>query len=145
MCQQLDCRYRYGKIRTLNFVAFSSIHMLRCIFVKICFRARKPVFEVCEKQRRRPACTSMQSDQRLCNSLIGIIFRLGTSIFFLIFLLVSVAEETGLSLALSKTPKTGFLTQRPNYHFMFHSGQTSCPYPYYAGCCMHYTSHYLFQ
>ena len=30
-----------------------------------------------------------------------------------IFQLVSVAEETGLSLALSGTPKTGFLTTRP--------------------------------
>ena len=26
---------------------------------------------VCEQQRRRPACTSSQSDQRLCYSLIG--------------------------------------------------------------------------
>ena len=30
-----------------------------------------------------------------------------------IFLLVSVAEETGLSLILSETPKTGFVTLRP--------------------------------
>ena len=30
-----------------------------------------------------------------------------------IFLLVSVAEETGLKLALSETPKTGFLATRP--------------------------------
>ena len=30
-----------------------------------------------------------------------------------IFQLVSVAEETGLKLALSETPKTGFLTTRP--------------------------------
>ena len=26
---------------------------------------------VCEQQRRRPACASAQSDQRLCNSLSG--------------------------------------------------------------------------
>ena len=26
---------------------------------------------VCEQQRRRPACASTQSDQRLCYSLIG--------------------------------------------------------------------------
>ena len=31
-----------------------------------------------------------------------------------IFLLVSVAEETGLNLTLSETPKTGFLRMRPN-------------------------------
>ena len=30
-----------------------------------------------------------------------------------IFLLVSVAEETGLNLTLSETPKTGFLATRP--------------------------------
>ena len=32
-----------------------------------------------------------------------------------IFYLVSVAEETGLKLALSETPKTGFLATRPIY------------------------------
>ena len=30
-------------------------------------------------------------------------------------LLVSVAEETGLKLALAETPKTGFVASRPNY------------------------------
>ena len=30
-----------------------------------------------------------------------------------VFLLVSVAKETGLKLALSETPKTGFLASRP--------------------------------
>ena len=33
-----------------------------------------------------------------------------------IFQLVPVAEETDLKLALSETPKTGFLATRPNYH-----------------------------
>ena len=32
-----------------------------------------------------------------------------------IFLLVSVADETGLSLVLSETPKASFLATRPNY------------------------------
>ena len=32
---------------------------------------RKPVFSICEQQRRRPACASAQTDQRLCYSLIG--------------------------------------------------------------------------
>ena len=31
------------------------------------------------------------------------------------FLLVSVAEETDFSLALSETPKTGFVALRPNH------------------------------
>ena len=30
---------------------------------------RKPVFAICEQQRRRSACASAQSDQRLCFSL----------------------------------------------------------------------------
>ena len=30
---------------------------------------KKPVFGVCEQQRRRPACASTQPDQRLCYSL----------------------------------------------------------------------------
>ena len=34
-------------------------------------REKKPYFVACEQQRRRPACTSAQSDQRLCYSLIG--------------------------------------------------------------------------
>ena len=33
-----------------------------------------------------------------------------------IFSLIFVAEETGLSLALSVTPMTGFVASRPIYH-----------------------------
>ena len=33
-------------------------------------RERKFDFVACEQQRRRPACASMQFDQRLCSSLI---------------------------------------------------------------------------
>ena len=33
--------------------------------------ARKPVFGVCKQQRRRPACASAQSNQRLCYWLFG--------------------------------------------------------------------------
>ena len=32
---------------------------------------KKPDVAACERQRRRPACTSAQSDQRLCYSLLG--------------------------------------------------------------------------
>ena len=38
-----------------------------------------------------------------------------------IFWLVSVAEETGLKLALSETPKTGFLAMWPNLYYLFTS------------------------
>ena len=69
--------------------------------------------KVCEQHRRRPACASAQSNQRLCYSFFE------STIFYLesgkisIFKLVSVAGETGLKLALSETPKTGFLATRP--------------------------------
>ena len=45
---------------------------------------RKPVFAICEQQRRRLACASA----------------------------VSVAEQSGLSLTWSETPKTGFLMMK---------------------------------
>ena len=75
---------------------------------------RKPVFGVCEQQRRRPACcTYGQTDQCLVvHFLKSIISELATSQISS-FKLVSVAEETGLSLAFSEAPKTGFVTMRP--------------------------------
>ena len=42
-----------------------------------------------------------------------------------IFKLVSVAEETGLKLALSDTPKTGFLPTRPIYESFTYSSYLS--------------------
>ena len=45
-------------------VSFSSLSNLD-------LDARKPIFGVSEQQRRRPACTSMQTAQHLCYSLIG--------------------------------------------------------------------------
>ena len=74
---------------------------------------------VCEQQRCRPACASAQSDQRLCFRLLeSIISKLATS-GFSIFYVVSVAEQAGLSLALSETPKTGFDTSRPKWKKIF--------------------------
>ena len=58
---------------------------------------RKPVFWVCEQQRRRPACASAQSDQLLCYCYLeSNISKLATSKIS-IFQLVSVAEQAGLS------------------------------------------------
>ena len=66
-----------------------------------------------KQHMHRPACTSAQSDQRLCYSLLeSIISKFATSAIS-IFYLVSVAEETGLKLALSETPNRGFLATRP--------------------------------
>ena len=73
---------------------------------------RKPVFVsgVRKQHLRRPACISAQTDQRLCYSLFG---KNHATNEMSIFLLVSVAEETGLNIALSETWKTGFLRQGP--------------------------------
>ena len=74
---------------------------------------RKPVFGVCEQHRRRPACASAQSDQRLLYSLFeSILCKLATGEIST-FYLVSVAVETDLKLALLETPKTGFVATRP--------------------------------
>ena len=34
---------------------------------------RKPVYAICEQQKRRPACVSAQSDQRLCCCIISLV------------------------------------------------------------------------
>ena len=51
---------------------------------------------------------------RLLESMISLFASSEISIFYL----VSVAKETGLSLALSETPKTGFLWTRPKCLFV---------------------------
>ena len=69
----------------------------------------KPAFAICEQQRRRLVCASTQSDQRSCCSLPRL-YNTFVSIYKISRLyLISVAEEAGLSLTWSQTPKTGFL------------------------------------
>ena len=72
--------------------------------------ARKPVFRGFEKNKSADQPAHLH---RLISTIIiclfeSIISKLATG-KILIFWLVSVAEETGLSLALSETPKTGFV------------------------------------
>ena len=73
---------------------------------------RKPVYAICEQQRRRSACVSAQSDQRLCfrflDSIIPLVSISETSSLYL----ASVAAQAGLSLPWSQIPKTGFLVTR---------------------------------
>ena len=64
---------------------------------------------VCEQQRRRPDHLISAFVIRLLESVIS---KLATS-KFLSFQLVFVAEEIGLSLTFSETPKTGFVASRP--------------------------------
>ena len=71
--------------------------------------------EICEQQRRRPACASAQTDQCFCYSILESNKSNLNAREISIFLLVSAAEETGLCLTLSETPKPGFLATRPIY------------------------------
>ena len=79
---------------------------------------------ICEQQRRRPACAFAQTDQRLCFSLFGE-YDINTCYQ------ENLAEETGLSLALLVTPKTGFVTSKPvccGYTLKKHLTDTSNEY-----------------
>ena len=70
---------------------------------------RKLVFATYEQQRRRSACASSQSDQRLCYSLLR---QDNICSFYMQNLkpvASSIAEEAGLSLTWSQILKTGFL------------------------------------
>ena len=67
---------------------------------------RKPVYAICEQQRCRSACTSAQSDQRLCYSLPSVIPPFSISEISSLQL-ASVAEQASLSLTWSQNWKTG--------------------------------------
>ena len=75
---------------------------------------------VCKQHRRRPACASAQSDQRLFFCFLeSIICKLAAGEIS-IFKLVSLAEETGLKHSLSKHPppphpRKQFFSQRGPY------------------------------
>ena len=73
---------------------------------------------VCEQNRRRSASAHPRSlfSALVKSFLESIVCKLAAGEISM-FQLVSVAEETGLKLALSDTPKTGFLATRPNIWF----------------------------
>ena len=66
---------------------------------------RKPVFSICEQQRRRSACASAPFVVRCLDSIIPLLATAEISRPYL----ASVAEKAGLSLTWSQSPKTGFL------------------------------------
>ena len=73
---------------------------------------RRPFLAICEQQRCRSACASVQSDQHICCSLPR---QYNISSFYIqisSLYLASVAAQAGLRLTWSKTPKTGFLMTR---------------------------------
>ena len=70
---------------------------------------RKPVYAICEQQKRRSACASAHLISafvvRYLDSMIPLLAIAEISRLQL----VSVAEQVGLSLKWSQTPMTGFL------------------------------------
>ena len=75
--------------------------------------ARKPVFRFFEQQRCSPACASTQSDYFFAFLVLeSFISRLATNEIS-ILLLVSIAEEAGLSLALSEAQRQVLLRRGP--------------------------------
>ena len=90
------------KERWLQFIHYCTDHKYS---YNMGLNARNPIFGgVCEQHRRRPACASAQSDQRLfIRFLESIICKLAAGeISF--FKLVSIAEETGFKHSLSTPP-----------------------------------------
>ena len=73
---------------------------------------RKTVYAACEQQRRRSACASAQSDQRLYFHCLDSIIPLVSNSKISSLYLASVAAQAGSSLPWSKTPKTAFLVTR---------------------------------
>ena len=76
--------------------------------------ARKPVFVVLRTTQVQTSLRGLISPF-VIHVLESTIFKLATREIS-VFQLVSVAEETGFSLALSETPKSGFVAARPKCH-----------------------------
>ena len=77
----------------------------------------KPAFAICKQQRRRSACTSAQSNQRLCVRCLDCIIPLVSITEISSLCLASLAAQAGWSFTWSQTPKTGFLVTRFIYEY----------------------------
>ena len=75
----------------------------------------KPAFVICEQQRRRSACTFVQSDQLLCFHILDSILPHVSISQILSLYLASLAAQAGLCLTWLQTLKTGFLMMRLIY------------------------------
>ena len=69
---------------------------------------RKPVYAICEPQRRRSACTSAQSDLHLCFRCLDNMITKVAVCMKARLMSASVAEQTSLSLTWSEIPKNRF-------------------------------------
>ena len=65
-------------------------------------------YAICEQQRRRSACASAQSDQRLCFRCLDRLMSLVSVTTIPSLLLASVAEQASLTLTRSETPEDTF-------------------------------------
>ena len=63
---------------------------------------------ICEQQRRRSACASAPSDQRLCFRCLDSVMSLVSVTKLSSLMLASVAEQASLSLTWSETPEDTF-------------------------------------
>ena len=69
---------------------------------------RKPVYAICDQRRLRSDCASTQSDQQFLGSLLCSIISIVAKPKVSSLSLVSVAEQTGLSLTWSHTTEDRF-------------------------------------
>ena len=102
----MNFRWEFKKNKTKKNVGCSSFTIARIINTAIIWASTRETLSsgVCEQHRRRPACASAQSDQRLFFCFLeSIICKLAAGEIS-IFKLVSLAEETGLKHSLSKHP-----------------------------------------
>ena len=65
-------------------------------------------YVICEQQRRRLACASAQSDQRLCFRCLESVMSLVSVTKISSLMLAFVAKQAGLCLAWSGTPEDTF-------------------------------------
>ena len=110
-----------ARTRYIEKIAICSVEIYLKV-LHVSHFVRKLVFAICEQQMRRSACASAQSDRRLCfRCLYSIISILAISKISRLQL-VSVAEQTGLSLTWSQTPKTGIFKTWLMYFLAYSSG-----------------------
>ena len=93
------------RCKSMDTSVFDEFHYLSHIM-------RRSVYAICKQQKRRSACASAQSDQRLCFRCLDSIIPLNSIHEISSFYLASVAEQADLSLTWSKPRKTGFLMTR---------------------------------
>ena len=76
---------------------------------------RKLVYAICEQQRLKSDCASTQSDQQISGSVLCSIIPISAKPKVSSLLLVSVVEQTGLSLTWSHTTEDRFSREEAQF------------------------------